>query len=332
MLDFFLIVIGAFILDLILGDPRWLPHPIRLIGFGLTKLEAMTRKLIKSPLAGGATTVVLALLSIILILYLLLSVAFQLHIALFYILSTILLYTTFASKDLLTHSLNIYNELVPILHIEQARIKLSWIVGRDTTLLDQKQICKASVESVAENLVDGVTAPMFWAIALSLFAGNDGVLATRLAVVGAMLYKTINTMDSMFGYKDETYLFFGKCAAKLDDIVNFIPARSTGLVILMSSFLHKKNTRNAVKVFFRDRKKHSSPNAGHPEAAVAGALGITLGGSSTYKGEIINKPILGDQLCEITPRHILDVNKLMLTTSILYLSFLLLIRASLTTL
>lgn len=331
MLYFFLVVIIAFLLDLMLGDPRWLPHPIRFIGFGLTQLEIVARKIIRKPLVGGGITVVVALISISLIIYLLLSAAFQLHTALFYILSTILLYTTFAARDLLTHSLNIYNELIPVLNIDQARIKLSWIVGRDTTNLNQKQICRASVESVAENLVDGVTAPMFWAVMLSVFAGNDVALAIMLTVLGAMLYKTVNTMDSMFGYKDDKYLLFGRCAAKLDDVANFIPARTTGLVLLVSSFLHNKNTRNGAKVFFRDRKKHSSPNAAHPEAAVAGALGITLGGASTYKGELINKPILGDELCEIQPHHILDVNKLMLTTSIIYLSLLLLIRASLTT-
>ncbi len=332
MVFFFLVIIAAFLLDLLLGDPRWLPHPIRFIGIGLIKLEIGARKTIKNPLVSGALSVIMALFSTSIIIYLLLSVALQTHTALFYFLSTILLYTSFATKDLLIHSLNIYNELTPILNIEEARTKLSWIVGRDTNNLDSKQICRASVESVAENLVDGVTAPMFWAIILSMFAGNDHILAIILAVLGAMLYKTVNTMDSMFGYKDEKYLYFGRCAARLDDVANFIPARTTGLILLVSSLMHNKNTKNATKVFFRDRGKHSSPNAGHPEAAVAGALGIVLGGSSTYKGEEVIKPTLGDELCEIEPRHILDVNRLMLTTSFLYLSILLLIRASFTTL
>lgn len=330
MVVFYLFIILAFLLDLILGDPRWLPHPIRFIGFGLTKLEIVTRKTIRNLKVSGATTVIVALISISLIIYLLLSAVFQLHMYLFYIFSTILLYTTFAARDLLTHSLNIYNELTPVINIDQARIKLGWIVGRDTTNLDQQQICRACVESVAENLVDGVTAPMFWAVMLSVFAGNNCVLAMMLTVLGAMLYKTVNTMDSMFGYKNDKYFLFGRCAAKLDDVANFIPARTTGLVLLVSSFLHNKNTKNGVKVFFRDRQKHCSPNAGHPEATVAGALGITLGGASTYKGEVITKPILGDKLCEIQPHHILDVNKLMLTTSIIYLALLLLMRASLT--
>ena len=330
MVFFFLVVIAAFLLDLLLGDPRWLPHPIRFIGFGLTKLESGTRKTIKKPLVSGSIMVIMALFSVSIIICLLLVVALQIHTALFYLLSTILLYTTFATKDLLIHSLNIYNELTPILNIDQARMKLSWIVGRETANLDCQQICRASVESVAENLVDGVTAPMFWAILLSFLAGNDPVWAIILAVLGAMLYKTVNTMDSMFGYKDEKYIYFGRCAARLDDVANFIPARTTGLILLVSSLIHNKNTKNAIKVFFRDRQKHSSPNAGHPEAAVSGALGIRLGGSSTYKGKVIIKPILGDELCEIEPRHILDVNKLMLTTSVVYFAILLLIRSSFT--
>lgn len=331
MIFFFLVVIAAFVLDLMFGDPRWLPHPIRFIGGGLSKLEQLFRGLVKQQLVSGLITVIVALLSVSVIICFILFVFNKIHMSLFYISATILLYTTFAAKDLLAHSLDIYNTLSPVVNIDKARTKLSLIVGRDTESLDLKQICKASVESVAENLVDGVTAPMFWAVFLSFLGGNDPIFAITFSVCGAMLYKTVNTMDSMFGYKDERYLLFGRCAAKLDDYANFLPARTTGLILLLSSLVHRKNTKNAIRVFFRDRKKHSSPNAGHPEAAVAGALGITLGGSSTYKGKVCEKPTLGDDLCPIEPRHILDVNKLMISTSIIYLSLLLFIRAIFTT-
>lgn len=194
-----------------------------------------------------------------------------------------------------------------------ARKAVSYIVGRDTSQLSEQEVSRAAVETVAENTSDGVVAPLFY------FALGGAPLAC--------LYKAINTMDSMLGYKNSRYLHFGKAAARLDDAANFIPARITGVMMVVASFLCRFDTRASWRILLRDRSNHSSPNAGWPEAACAGALGIQLGGSASYGGSALIKPTLGDALKEIHPEDILKTCKLELTTALLCVGMFALLRS-----
>jgi adenosylcobinamide-phosphate synthase len=178
------------------------------------------------------------------------------------------------------------------------------------------------VETVAENMVDGITAPIFWAGVAALFSGPLPLSPITLAAIGITAYKTINTMDSMFGYKNDEYIDFGRVSAQIDDIVNFIPARLSGLCIVAAAQLLRKDWRNSLKIFLRDRLNHSSPNAAHSEAALAGALGLRLGGASSYFGETVEKPLIGDEKAVIGPRHILDSNRIILFASLIFAIFL----------
>ncbi|MBW1792541.1 MAG: cobalamin biosynthesis protein CobD, partial [Deltaproteobacteria bacterium] len=232
----------------------------------------------------------------------LVQVTTKIHPALGTLCSIIIMYTSLAARDLWKHSQAVY-EALKAENLEDARRKVGLIVGRDTTDLSEKEVSRAAVESVAESLVDGVTAPLFYAF---LFGP-----------AGAMAYKAINTADSIFGYKNERYREFGWAGARLDDLANLIPARMTAFMIPVAAFLLGLNARNSLRILLRDRKNHSSPNSGHAEAAVAGALGVQLGGSNIYFGKIVEKPTIGDEDQQITPRHILLTNRLMLATTIL---------------
>ncbi len=232
----------------------------------------------------------------------LLRAAKWLHPLLGHLTGIFLLYTTLAARDLTEHSKEVYDALRDN-DLIQARQRVAMIVGRDTNRLDQAGVSRATVESVAENMVDGVTAPLFY-----------GILA---GPVGAMLYKAINTGDSMFGYKNEKYMEFGWASARLDDLANFIPARLTGLLVPVASFILGLNAKKSLEILIRDRKKHASPNSGHSEAAVAGALGIQLGGSSSYFGKTVAKPTLGDADEPINHLHIWQAIRIMLLTSAL---------------
>jgi len=193
------------------------------------------------------------------------------------------------------------------------------IVGRDTSQLDRLGIIRACVETVAENMVDGVTAPLFYAVLFSLFSPLTGIDPLFLATIGAMGYKTVNTMDSMFGYKNKKYLYFGRTAAIIDDIVNWIPARISGVVLIPAAFFLGLDWKNAFIVFRRDRLAHASPNAAHSESAVAGALRIELGGTSVYFGKEMVKPAMGYPHRELESKDIIKTNHLMLMGSFLFL-------------
>lgn len=328
IMELYLVIFSAFILDLIFGDPRWIPHPICLIGSLALKVEKVSRKMFDTPSAAGFICIIIVLSLVLSVLFFVLLISIKLSHWVFIAVSIVLLYTSIATKDLLKHSDNIHAAMVPSFDLERAREKLSWIVGRDTRRLNKVEIIRAAVESVAENLVDGITAPLFWAIFASLFS-QDLHQAVGLAVGGAFFYKTVNTMDSMFGYKSERYLKFGFYAAKLDDLVNLLPARLTGLLIIPVSALIGLNWKGCAKIFFRDRKKHTSPNAGHPEAAFAGALDIQLGGPSTYDGTVISKPWLGSSDRELVPDDIKQANTLALMSASFTLFILLIIRFAL---
>lgn len=304
-------ILLALALDFLLGDPRWFPHPVCFIGRFAAGAENKCRSLFVNPKLAGCMTVVVVLAGTGLVTGAVLYGSHLLSPVLGTVCSILFLYFCLAAKGLADHSKDVWLALDRD-DISAARTKVGMIVGRDTSELDQGGVTRACVESVAENTVDGVTAPLFWAI----IAGP----------LGAILYKCVNTMDSAFGYKNEHYLHFGWAPARLDDLVNFIPARLTGLITVMAAYILGMRGGDAWRIFRRDRLRHSSPNAGQTEAAVAGALGIRLGGSGVYFGEKVKKPTLGDSVTKPTAEHIVQSNKILMMVTILFTVLLLILR------
>lgn len=321
-----LCLISAMLLDWLVGDPRSSFHPVRLIGGLCTFFESVYRSIISSPFMAGLLTVSSVLLSVTAPLYFFLDLLGALSIYLQTAFSVLVIYFSLALKDLVRHSMKVYTCLTPIERLPDARHAVGQIVGRDTSSLSAAGICRACVETVAENLVDGVTAPLFWAIILSFLAPLFHTTAVAMATVGIVLYKTINTMDSMFGYKNSAYIQFGTTAARLDDFVNYIPARLSAITVVMASLICGYNWRGSLMVLKRDRFNHPSPNSAHTEAAVAGALGIELGGNSYYTGVKIAKPTIGTKTNNISSGHILATNKIVILSSILFLVIVLIAR------
>ncbi|SCJ32556.1 cobalamin biosynthesis protein [uncultured Flavonifractor sp.] len=306
-LRLFALLLG-FLLDLLLGDPRWLPHPIRAIGALIAGLEKVLRKIFpknrSGQLAGGVALVILVLVLsggfTLLVLWLCGKVGLWLR----FLAETILCFQLLATRSLKGESMKVYKALKAG-DLEGARYAVSMIVGRDTQCLDEAGVARAAVETVAENASDGVIAPLIF-----------------LAIGGAplgMVYKAVNTMDSMVGYKNDQYLWFGRCAARLDDVVNFIPARLAGLLMCLGAGFSGFDAPNALRIFRRDRKNHKSPNSAHTEAAAAGALHIQLGGSNYYFGKLVEKPTIGDADHPVEPLDIVWVNRLMYATAFLAL-------------
>jgi len=313
----------AVILDLLFGDPQYLPHPVRVIGFFCNRSEKIFRNLTASDTMAGILSFA-SVLCITIAGTTLILVCFNLYSPLIaQITATLLLYTTVAARDLVVHSRHVYFALEDLGNLDAARDAVAQIVGRDTKELDKQGIIRACIETVAENMVDGVTAPLFFAVLFSLFAMFFEVKPIFPAAIGAMGYKAVNTMDSMFGYKSEKYIHFGKVAAKFDDFVNFIPARISALMIIPAAFVLGLNWKNAFMIFTRDRLAHASPNAAHSEAAFAGALDVELGGVSVYLGKEIQKPALGDNNRPVKESDILIANRLMLLSSFFFLILLL---------
>ncbi len=305
--------------DLLLGDPRWTIHPVRIIGRLCETYESFARRRmsrLNAKLQGGVSfLLVLASTAAgtALVLLLLGQVGWTAMMAG----AVVITYFGIAAGDLLRHS----RAVRLLLHdndIAGARTAVGLMVGRDTTDLDAAEISRACVESVSENIVDGVTAPLFWAFVFSLLAG--GFFAEPLigGVFGLMGYKAVNTMDSMYGYKNERYLEFGFLPARIDDICNFIPARLTGICLVGAAFLVGFDGFGAARVFFADRLKSSSPNSGHAEAAVAGGLGIRLGGESRYFGEVHAKPEIGTGLPAAAADDIVRSNRLVVAGSLIF--------------
>lgn len=313
-------ILAALFLDFLLGDPRWYPHPVKLIGFVCRVNENAGRKFIKNQFFAGFITVITVLLVTGSTIFFLLTVCYTISTVIGDIAAVLLLYTTFAARDLIRHSEDVFHWLSSDPNLEEARKAVARIVGRDTGSLGESEISKACVETVAENMVDGITAPFFFALLFSLFSPSMDMTAIGCSAVGALLYKAVNTMDSMIGYKNAKYIEFGRVAARLDDFVNFIPSRISGGMVILAAFILKLDYRGALNVFLRDRLSHSSPNAGHTEAAVAGALGIRLGGPAEYFGNVVCKPFIGDDIHRITPENIRTSNKLILIGSLLFIA------------
>jgi adenosylcobinamide-phosphate synthase len=297
------LTIGA-LLDLLLGDPGWLPHPIRGIGRLIQILERILRRLPYERLAG-----------ITLVLTVLLAVTTIVTATLYWasgIAAVYWIFTSLAVRSLDQES----NKVIRALRegdLDKARKLLAYIVGRDTQTLSDREITRAVFETVAENMSDAIVAPLFY---LALFG-----------VPGMVAYKAVNTMDSMIGYKNERYIRFGWAAARLDDVANYIPARITAGLIVFSAALLRLRWRDAISIVFRDARLQPSPNAGYPEAALAGALGVQLGGLNYYFGRPVQKPFLGEPIEDLQYGKFSDVRLLLyLVTAISYFAVALWLR------
>ena len=300
--------LAGFFLDLLLGDPAWMPHPVVYMGKGITFLEKRFRPEFpatpKGEYRAGLCLALSLTLDTLLASCLLLWLAGKVHPWLQYALMVLWSWQVLAMKGLASESGRVYDRLK---HgtLEEARAAVSRIVGRDTQSLTAESVTKAAVETVAENFSDGVVAPLFY-----LIIGGAPL---------ALCYKAINTMDSMIGYKNEKYLFFGRAAAKLDDGVNYIPARMSALLLILAAFLGGENARSAWRIWRRDRRNHASPNAAQTEAAMAGALEVQLAGPAWYFGERYDKPTIGDPIRPIQPEDIPRADRLMYLGSFLAL-------------
>lgn len=297
---------AGFVLDLIFGDPRWLYHPVIVIGKWISFLEKIIRRILPKTnggeLLGGIIEVILVCAASF-------GVPFA---ALFFlygrwpmaglILETFWCYQMLATKSLKTESMKVYDRLVNGT-IEEARYAVSMIVGRDTQSLDAVGVTKAAVETVAENTSDGIIAPM-------IYMGLGGVPLM-------FLYKGINTMDSMLGYKNDKYLYFGRCAAKLDDVVNYIPARVSAYLMILATKFVGMDMKNAYRIYKRDRRNHASPNSAQTEAVMAGALNVQLAGNAYYFGKLYEKPYIGDAIRPVEIEDIARSNRLLYATATL---------------
>lgn len=311
-MEILIAAIIGFILDLIFGDPHWMPHPIRLIGFFISKGEKIVRKIIpKKEFLGGMILTIFVVGISFIIPFGILFAAGSINIYLKIAIESIFIYQIMATKSLRTESMRVYKYLKNN-DILNSRKYLSWIVGRDTENLNESQIVKATVETVAENTSDGVIAPLIY-----VMIGG--------APLGFM-YKAINTLDSMIGYKNDKYLYFGRFSAKLDDIANFIPAIVASYVMILGSFIMRLDYKNAIKIYKRDRHNSSSPNSAKTEAVTAGALQVQLLGDAYYFGKLVKKKTIGDDIRPVKIQDIIIVNNLMYTTSILSLIIFSLIR------
>lgn len=304
MIPLFAQILLALCLDFLVGDPRWLPHPVKAIGRLALGLEDPLRRRFPPRTAGMMAVLLVVTISTGSV-WLCCQMAAALHPLGGDLVSILLLTTCFAMQDLRRHALAVYHALIAGNQsgdLSQARSKVAMLVGRDTAALDAAGITRATIESVAENTVDGVTAPLLFA----LIGGAPG----------AILYKAINTLDSTYGYKNERYLQFGWAAARLDDLANFVPARISALLVPLAAWLTGQDAPQAWQIFLRDRHHHPSPNGGQIEAAFAGALRIQLGGEISYGGEATFRPYLGDPQEEIHPDKIRSTLNLMTATSL----------------
>ena len=300
-LIFFIKIWIAYVLDLIFGDPQNVVHPVQVIGKIISTGEKILLRKKYKFLAGA----VLNIFTVSITYTLMYLISKSVKISMFFITIEIyLMYTIFSINSLAREGNRVYRILKEG-DIEKARKDLSYLVSRDTETMDEKMIIRSTMETISENTVDGIVAPMFY-----MFLGGMPL---------AMAYKAINTLDSMVGYKNEKYMDFGKFSAKVDDAANFIPARITGILIVFASMILGYDYKNSLKIFLRDRKNHSSPNSAHSEASVAGALGVQFGGKVSYFGKEINKPTIGDKIKDFELEDIRKNIRIMYVTSFLSL-------------
>lgn len=300
------IPVGALIIDTILGDPRSSWHPVVLIGRMISFYERIFYAHGRGPkemILRGAAVVLLVFLTTGLVTGVILYFGKKIGPIAYLIVSAFILYFTITPRALARDGLAIYR-LLKKGDLVTARKRLSWIVGRDTENLDESEITRGTVETIAENTTDGIISPLFYFL---LFGP-----------LGAMLYRAGNTMDSMLGYKDEKYLYFGRCAARLDDVLNWIPARITFLLFVLAAFILRLDWKNAIKICRRDAKKHPSPNGGYAEATVAGAMHVQLGGYNYYEGKPEFREYMGDKDRLLKGHDILTAIQMMYAATLIF--------------
>ena len=304
--------IAGFVLDLLIGDPHFIPHPVRLIGslisfldkrlncdagYNISEKKINLIKYKRGMLLAFTVIIATFAMSVIIIV-----AAYSINLYAGIIAEAVMTWQILATKCLRVESMRVYDALRTD-GVDAGRRAVSMIVGRDTSVLDAAGVTRAAVETIVENTSDGVTAPLLY-----MMLGG--------APLG-FLYKAVNTMDSMLGYKNEKYLYFGKIPAKMDDVFNFIPARVTAMFMVCASFLAGLDGKNAWRIYLRDRRKHASPNAAQTESVCAGALRIRLAGDAVYFGKVYKKEFIGDDLRPIDPEDIIKAGRLMYVTALL---------------
>lgn len=298
----------GFLMDLCFGDPRWMPHPIRLIGHMIEKGEKIVRRLLpqnqRGEFIGGTILAIFVVTLSAAIPWLIIWWAEQIHLYLKIVIEAFMCYQILSIKSLKKESMKVYSALVKG-DLMESRKMVSMIVGRDVEGLSMVGITKATVETVAENTSDGTVAPMIF-------------MALGGAPLG-FLYKAINTMDSMIGYKNDNYKYFGTFAARLDDVANYLPARISAMIMILVAWMLKMDYKNAIKVFKRDRYNHASPNSAQTESVCAGALQIQLAGDACYFGKLYPKKTIGEPLREIHYDDIRQANRLLYGTAFITL-------------
>ena len=306
--------IAGFVLDLLIGDPHFIPHPVRLIGSLISFLDKRLNSDVKYNSSENeanltkykrgvllAFTVIFATFAVSVII---LVAAYSINLYAGVIAEAVMTWQILATKCLRVESMRVYDALRTD-GVDAGRRAVSMIVGRDTSVLDAAGVTRAAVETIAENTSDGVIAPM-------LYTAIGG------PVLG-FVYKAVNTMDSMLGYKNDKYMYFGRFAARLDDVVNFIPARISAYLMIIAAFIGGRqfDGKNAYRIFKRDRFNHASPNSAQTESVCAGALRVQLAGDAVYFGKLVKKKYIGDCLREIEYEDIKRANRLMYITAFL---------------
>ena len=295
-----LAAVSGFVLDLALGDPAWMPHPVVFMGRCIARLETALRRAFpatpKGELAAGCVLAAALPLGTLAFTGLAVWLCGRVHPALGFALQTVWCWQALAMRGLRDESRNVQRALTGDT-LDAARKAVGRIVGRDTAALTDAGVTKAAVETVAENFADGVMAPMLY-----MFLGGAPL---------ALCYKSINTMDSMVGYKNDRYLYFGRAAARLDDAASYLPARLAALLLVVAAALTGQSAQGAFRIWRRDRRCHASPNSAQTEAAMAGALGVQLAGPAYYFGKRYEKPTIGDDLRPIEPADIARAGRML---------------------
>lgn len=310
-------VLCGFLLDCLFGDPEKVPHPVVWMGKAIARLEKwLRRRFPQTPggeRAGGIVLAVILPVGTLLISGGLCLLSLRIHPLFGLALQILWCWQALAMRCLTKESRNVYRRLKTE-GLEAGRKAVARIVGRDTSGLSEEGVVKAAVETVAENFCDGVLAPLFY-----MLLGGAPL---------ALVYKAVNTMDSMVGYKNDRYLYFGRAAAKMDDVANYLPARIAALMWILASPLSGGNLKNAWRIWRRDKRNHASPNSAQTESACAGSLGIQLAGPASYFGKTVEKPYIGDAVRPIEPEDILRADRIMAAAGVLGLVIGLAIRAA----
>ncbi|MFY9268956.1 MAG: adenosylcobinamide-phosphate synthase CbiB [Candidatus Manganitrophaceae bacterium] len=300
-------IVLALLLDLLLGDPRWMPHRVRGMGRLIETGERALRRCFQGhEKISGVLLAASMILGVYAVSWGLVSACRTIDPAIGVIMQAILIYFSMAPRDLAVHALRVRRELRAG-NLERAKGKVSMMVGRDTAPLDEKGVIRAAVESVAENTVDGVTAPLFFA-----FLGGGPA---------AIAYRAANTLDSMVGYRHPPYTEIGWASARFDDLLNFFPARLTAWMMPLAGIFFGGSVMGGYRALLRDGRKHDSPNSGLPEAAMAGLLGVNLGGPHWYRGEYSPSAWIGFDLRPIAPEDIVKAIGVMALTTFVLFSF-----------